>query len=43
MSETIKNEILRLEKELKRAKTEDEQLRVWKEIGYLEHRLAGRI
>lgn len=39
----IKSEIEVLEKKLKKEKDEEKQLRIWKEIGYLERKMLGRL
>lgn len=43
MAKDIEKEIKRLEKEMKKANTEEEQLMIWKQIGYLEHLLYNRV
>lgn len=43
MAKDIEKEIKRLEKEMKKAKSEEEQFMIWKQIGYLEHILYKRV
>lgn len=39
----IEKEIRRLEKKMQKAKSEEEQLMIWKQISYLEHILYKRV